>query len=457
LFSNEYRALRDSAGPKFKTHDKNRRQKRFLTNTKEKIMNTALIRLCLVAALLAFAPIAPAQIIFSDDFDDGNPLTNATGVGTYTAQFLMPDPATEAGGILNIPGVASTTANNRGMFYTDQSFQANGATPVTVTLTLTEVARTVSDGNATTRFFLGITPSPVKATFLASNLQGVGNNFDAARIDTEYLEGLWVVIHGRKFDYWNGFMAGQALLVNQGGLFFNAPGGTITRLAMWDWSPTLFTFDDIANAGGREDRVAFSMVAPNLTIQLTSDATGYNLAFSSTDAGVAVPAPVSGTWAAAGVDPSILGTSSAIWHTAGRYLQSSLDKLVVEAGGGAEGEGEGELQTDILSNVYPPFIDEGTVVILTAPLGSDYQWHKDGQDIVGANNRELVFDPVTLLDAGTYTVTYNDGLKAIVTTPPFNLSVQPEGSVPVAGVVGLAVLLSVGAMGGAFALRKRSR
>jgi hypothetical protein len=144
----------------------------------------------------------------------------------------------------------------------------------------------------------------------------------------------------------------------------------------------------------------------------------------------------------------------------GGDLEMVVDSLVVTAGGAegeGEGEGEGEPQTDILSNVYPPFIDEGTVVILTAPPGSDWQWHKDGQDLVGETNRELVFDPVTLLDAGVYTVTYNDGLKAIVTTPPFTLSVKPEGSVPVTNLLGLAALLGACALGGAKALRRPGR
>jgi hypothetical protein len=125
------------------------------------------------------------------------------------------------------------------------------------------------------------------------------------------------------------------------------------------------------------------------------------------------------------------------------------------AEGEGEGEGEGEQGNVIISNVYPPFIDEGTVVILTAPAGSDWKWMKDGAEIVGATDRELVFDPVKVSDEGSYTVEYNDGTKVIQTTDPFILEVQPEGSVPVAGLAGLALLVGAGALGGVRVIRRR--
>lgn len=124
--------------------------------------------------------------------------------------------------------------------------------------------------------------------------------------------------------------------------------------------------------------------------------------------------------------------------------------------GEGEGEGEGEPQgNEILSNVYPPFIDVGTTVILTAPPGSGWQWAKDLADITGATDRELVFNPVKTSDAGSYTVTYDNGLKVLMTTPAFELIVSPEGTVPVGGGLALAALLGACALGGASALRRR--
>jgi hypothetical protein len=137
-----------------------------------------------------------------------------------------------------------------------------------------------------------------------------------------------------------------------------------------------------------------------------------------------------------------------------------LDNMVVNSdvtGGEGEGEGEGEVEqgNTILSNVYPPFIDVGTIVVLTGPQGTDFQWRKGGVDIDGATNRVLVFDPVTQDDAGIYTVQYNDGLKAVVVSEPFNMVVQPEGSVPAAGVLGLVALAGACGLGGARLIRRR--
>ena len=76
--------------------------------------------------------------------------------------------------------------------------------------------------------------------------------------------------------------------------------------------------------------------------------------------------------------------------------------------------------------------------------------------IPGANNQRLVFDPVLESDAGVYTVVHeNDFTKALVTTPAFNLSVAPEGSVPVAGFAGLVLLAGALALGGIGTARKR--
>lgn len=109
----------------------------------------------------------------------------------------------------------------------------------------------------------------------------------------------------------------------------------------------------------------------------------------------------------------------------------------------------------ILSNVYPPFIDVGTTVVLLGPEGTGHQWRKDGADITGATERELIFSPVRLEDAGEYRVQYNDGTKAIMLSDPFFMEVSPEGTVPAAGVIGLAALLGACAAGGARLIRRR--
>jgi len=118
----------------------------------------------------------------------------------------------------------------------------------------------------------------------------------------------------------------------------------------------------------------------------------------------------------------------------------------------------------IVSNPALGFIVDGGPLTLTAPEGSNYQWRyksdnmSDTTDdrITGTTSRVLVFSPVTMDDEGTYTCIYDDGSgKAIVETPPFALTVLTAGSLPVAGVVGLGLLVALTAIGGLVVRRRR--
>jgi hypothetical protein len=115
----------------------------------------------------------------------------------------------------------------------------------------------------------------------------------------------------------------------------------------------------------------------------------------------------------------------------------------------------------IVSNPGPGFIEQNGPLTLTAPEGSNYQWRFNGGNmsdtdrITGTDSRILEFSPVTMDDEGTYTCVYDDGTgKAIVETPPFVLTVLPAGSLPVAGVVGFALLAALTAIGG-IVMRRR--
>ena len=98
---------------------------------------------CLLA--LALTSVSNAQVIINDQFDDGDPLTNTLGIGgDYDFEYFA-DPATEAGGIITMPGVVSPTANGRTVILsaTDESFVANGVDPVTMSVTITDMFRNV--------------------------------------------------------------------------------------------------------------------------------------------------------------------------------------------------------------------------------------------------------------------------------------------------------------------------
>ena len=98
----------------------------------------------------------------------------------------------------------------------------------------------------------------------------------------------------------------------------------------------------------------------------------------------------------------------------------------------------------IVGSSAPGFIELGNRLELTGPPGFQYQWKKDGAPLPGETAQQLVIASVTLADAGSYTLEYNNGLsaaKAIVETPPFELDPLPMGSLPAGGPATIAALM----------------
>ena len=88
--------------------------------------------------------------------------------------------------------------------------------------------------------------------------------------------------------------------------------------------------------------------------------------------------------------------------------------------------------------------------------GATFQWFKNGAPVADAVGSSLVFAPVTLADAGSYSCELNIPDKATVfLTDPTVLTVLPEGSLPVAGGMGLALLAGACALAGAVGIRRR--
>lgn len=106
--------------------------------------------------------------------------------------------------------------------------------------------------------------------------------------------------------------------------------------------------------------------------------------------------------------------------------------------------------------------EEGATVTLRIAFngvdgsGATYQWFKGSSAITDATGSSLVFAPVTVADAGSYSCELNLPDKATVfVTDPAVLTVLPEGSLPVAGGMGLALLAGACALAGAVGIRRR--
>lgn len=139
-----------------------------------------------------------------------------------------------------------------------------------------------------------------------------------------------------------------------------------------------------------------------------------------------------------------------------------------EPGGGAESIGVYPLIDNVaISYVATPIVIETAITAsspfavedvnfsLTAPGTGPFGWTRDGNS-VGGNTKQLDFLPLATGDEGTYLVTYDDGSKAPNTSDPYFVEVLASGtSIPVAGLLGLGLLASACAMGGASVLRRK--
>ncbi|MBI2423917.1 MAG: SUMF1/EgtB/PvdO family nonheme iron enzyme [Candidatus Hydrogenedentes bacterium] len=119
------------------------------------------------------------------------------------------------------------------------------------------------------------------------------------------------------------------------------------------------------------------------------------------------------------------------------------------------------LNPPIIASIGEGFIEAGHFLTLTAPEGNAFQWKKnsfplaeDPPRLTGTSSRVLTFDTVQESDAGVYVCTFDEGGKALLNTAPYTLEVLPEGSLPLAGMAGLATLTA--ALLAAYAVRRRS-
>jgi len=127
---------------------------------------------------------------------------------------------------------------------------------------------------------------------------------------------------------------------------------------------------------------------------------------------------------------------------------------VLENGGGPTGP---NLSLNVEGATYA---EAGGSITMTAneTMLAPYQWAVDGGDIGGATNATLTLSPTTTGDSGLYTLDFDDGVaKATLTSNGVGVAIFEVGTLPVGGLIGLA-LLSTGLLAGgvSFARRKKA-
>jgi len=91
------------------------------------------------------------------------------------------------------------------------------------------------------------------------------------------------------------------------------------------------------------------------------------------------------------------------------------------------------------------WVEVGQTLRLTVPesSGSGFQWYKNGAPIQDATTSAYVIAAAELEDSGSYRCRISDAPKASYDTRTVTVTVFSEGSLPVAGTAGLAVLALV--------------
>ena len=156
-------------------------------------------------------------------------------------------------------------------------------------------------------------------------------------------------------------------------------------------------------------------------------------------------------------EASTAASGNGTFYVAWIWDQINVQVSVTSIVEGTEGDEE-------ITASFDGFVEEGDNISLTAPAGgSNYQWLVNGfpltddePRVTGTTTQTLTFNPVLESDSGVYTVQYEDGAKAIVVSPAFELNVLPPNSLPVAGMLGLGLLSGLVTAIGVTRIRKRA-
>ncbi|HUW62268.1 MAG TPA: C25 family cysteine peptidase [Candidatus Bathyarchaeia archaeon] len=190
---------------------------------------------------------------------------------------------------------------------------------------------------------------------------------------------------------------------------------------------------------------AHSNLTPTIGIS-AGDNTHFTL--SARDGAATIPASVSSLFSYADTLPAGISLSEAGVLSGTATVTGSYTFLIMATDSGApQQSAEQEFTLTFytrgrISCNINGFIEVDSLVVLTAPEGTDYHWFwKGGEELVGENSRTLTFDPVMMDDRGTYVCMYTDGDgKTVIETEPFELEVYEE--LPAAGTACLAITVA---------------
>jgi PKD repeat protein len=299
-------------------------------------------------------------------------------------------------------------------------------------------------------------------------------------------EGAWVWVEN-DVQFWEGTASGSVVggnYVNWNGGEPNASGdgGQMYEGGTWDDTPfdrgkpgcLEFTnggagYDD-GNGNGYPDFWETYVEAPGgptaafhadvtsgmqpLTVNFTDDSTapeGETIASWSWDFGDESPLSIEqnpthvyadfGTFTVALTVETDIGGTNTKTETAYITVTERMYRASIDAAGGA-------------------WLEEGDLLSLTAVVTGgtppiEYRWQKNGEDIVPPATTATYEKVAAVGDSGAYTCVVNDDSKAETVAGPYTVTVFAAGSLPVAGIVGLALLAGAAILGARSAFRKK--
>ncbi len=249
-------------------------------------------------------------------------------------------------------------------------------------------------------------------------------------------------------------------------------GSIIDGYFAWGTDPTHIHIG-IYGVPGNTDVEATHPASTKVTIRLVFNGEGSASVYAAFDDNATTPASRPRLLDMQLMNTVVVGDilTDAYSFSLGNWVSNvSIDDVIVEGPSVPDfGTPPAQAGVEVKGNIVVTpsrWVEVGMHVEMLAPATTadptNYTWRKDGvpliedSHITGVNARTLVIDPVAEEDAGTYTVSYEDGsTKALIESDPCELQVFQPGSLPVGGVAGLALLTASVLCSASVAIRRK--